>query len=61
MLAAQAAMAQLRLAADGHERDGAATSLVLERPASPWVQALPIGNGSPGAMVFGGSSRSACS
>lgn len=28
--------------------------LVYERPAAAWVQALPIGNGRLGAMVFGG-------
>jgi alpha-L-fucosidase 2 len=50
MLAAQARW-PMRLAA----ADGASAPLELwyDRPASQWVQALPIGNGRLGAMVFG--------
>ena len=35
------------------------TNLVLwyERPAKEWVEALPIGNGRLGAMIFGGTAR----
>ncbi len=50
MLAAQARW-PLRLAADGN--DTAPLELWYDRPASQWVQALPIGNGRLGAMVFG--------
>ena len=32
--------------------------LWYEKPASQWVEALPIGNGRLGAMVFGGKDRS---
>ena len=28
--------------------------LWYDRPASEWVEALPIGNGRLGAMIFGG-------
>ena len=31
--------------------------LWYERPAAEWVEALPIGNGRLGAMVFGGVAR----
>src|ERR1700674_744983 len=31
--------------------------LWYDRPASQWVEALPIGNGRLGAMVFGGSAN----
>jgi alpha-L-fucosidase 2 len=34
----------------------AARSLWLARPAEQWTQALPIGNGRLGAMIFGGTS-----
>jgi alpha-L-fucosidase 2 len=34
-----------------------ALSLVYDKPASKWVEALPIGNGRMGAMVFGGAER----
>lgn len=34
----------------------AARSLWLARPAEKWTQALPIGNGRLGAMIFGGTS-----
>ena len=50
MLAAQARW-PLRLAADGNNT--APLELWYDRPASQWVQALPIGNGRLGAMIFG--------
>jgi alpha-L-fucosidase 2 len=37
--------------ADGRDTDG--NRLWYERPAADWLQALPIGNGRLGAMVFG--------
>ncbi|MFC1497399.1 glycoside hydrolase N-terminal domain-containing protein [Verrucomicrobiota bacterium] len=42
-----------QVAAVGEERDLAQT-LWYTQPASTWVEALPIGNGRLGAMVFGG-------
>ena len=33
------------------------TPIWLERPADRWLQALPVGNGRLGAMVFGGAAR----
>lgn len=41
----------------GCTRDGASPDLQLwyDRPASEWVEALPVGNGRLGAMVFGGA------
>jgi alpha-L-fucosidase 2 len=38
------------------EMQGRENSLWYTRPADEWVQALPIGNGRMGAMVFGGIS-----
>jgi alpha-L-fucosidase 2 len=35
----------------------AALTLRYDRPALRWVQALPIGNGRMGAMIFGGTDR----
>src|SRR5215213_1233260 len=32
-------------------------SLWYDRPATEWVEALPVGNGRMGAMVFGGPTR----
>src|SRR5215203_7322811 len=32
-------------------------SLWYDRPATQWVEALPVGNGRMGAMVFGGPAR----
>ena len=59
MLAAQARW-PLRLAADGN--DTAPLELWYDRPASQWVEALPIGNGRLGAMIFGeASDASTCS
>jgi alpha-L-fucosidase 2 len=34
--------------------DAAANTLWYQQPASQWVEALPVGNGRLGAMVFGG-------
>jgi alpha-L-fucosidase 2 len=33
--------------------DGNATSLWYDQPAGPWIEALPVGSGRLGAMVFG--------
>ncbi|MHC4505545.1 MAG: glycoside hydrolase family 95 protein, partial [Planctomycetota bacterium] len=41
--------------ADGAARPG--TVLWYESPAAEWVEALPVGNGRLGAMVFGGVAR----
>ena len=38
----------------GNERPGNALKLWYTRPAAQWVDALPIGNGRLGAMVYGG-------
>ena len=35
--------------------DAGPLKLWYDKPASEWVQALPIGNGRFGAMVFGGT------
>ena len=46
-----------RIAAEGQpDRDAPPEDLTLwyDRPAAQWVDALPIGNGRLGAMVFGG-------
>lgn len=32
-----------------------ALTLHYHRPASEWIEALPIGNGRLGAMIFGGT------
>ncbi len=37
--------------------DGDSMTLWYQEPASEWVEALPIGNGHFGAMVFGGTSQ----
>ncbi|QIK78568.1 glycoside hydrolase family 95 protein [Sphingomonas piscis] len=49
-LAAQASAAQTASA----RNDKDALALRYDRPAEAWVQALPIGNGRMGAMLFGG-------
>ncbi|UJB17458.1 MULTISPECIES: glycoside hydrolase family 95 protein [Lysobacter] len=41
-------------AADGAIADGDALKLWYRRPATRWVEALPLGNGRLGAMVWGG-------
>ena len=33
------------------------TPIWFQRPADRWLQALPVGNGRLGAMVFGGAAR----
>lgn len=43
----------LLLAGPGHARPGGFAELWYEKPAPDWNAALPIGNGSLGAMVFG--------
>jgi alpha-L-fucosidase 2 len=43
----------------GREFAGSDLSLWYEKPASQWVDALPIGNGRLGAMVFGGGEKAA--
>ena len=37
------------------DAEAAATTLWYRRPAQEWVEALPVGNGRLGAMVFGGT------
>ena len=37
------------------ERNGEAPVLWYQQPATKWVEALPVGNGRLGAMVFGGA------
>ena len=37
-----------------HAADPAATTLWYNQPAQKWTEALPIGNGRLGAMIFGG-------
>ncbi|HET9646266.1 MAG TPA: glycoside hydrolase family 95 protein [Burkholderiaceae bacterium] len=44
------AHARVRLTDRGERQD---LSLWYEKPAGPWVEALPVGNGCLGAMVFG--------
>ena len=58
---ASAAASHLELAASPRARVPASPPLAVDapvlryrRPASKWVEALPIGNGHIGAMVFGG-------
>ena len=50
-------LAFLALAASGHAAAGAANpdalTLHYNKPAAAWTDALPIGNGRLGAMVFG--------
>ena len=36
---------------------GNSTTLRYSRPAEAWVEALPVGNSSMGAMIFGGVDR----
>src|SRR3990170_3198126 len=38
----------------GHAASGDDLTLYYTRPAAEWVEALPVGNGRLGAMVFGG-------
>ena len=39
----------------GADRDAADLKLWYDKPAAKWVEALPIGNGRLGAMIFGGT------
>ena len=41
-------------AADTKTPSTASTLLWYEQPAREWIEALPLGNGRMGAMVFGG-------
>jgi alpha-L-fucosidase 2 len=58
-LAAATSDADARDASSAEERQEIASALTLwyRRPAAQWVEALPIGNGRLGAMVFGGIER----
>ncbi|MCJ7779068.1 MAG: glycoside hydrolase family 95 protein, partial [Sedimentisphaerales bacterium] len=38
---------------NGADHKGESTTLFYDKPATEWVEALPIGNGRVGAMVFG--------
>ena len=38
-------------------QSGAPLTLHYQRPAKQWIEALPIGNGRMGAMIFGGPDR----
>jgi hypothetical protein len=51
-----AALFSLCLPLYGHAETAAAQPLLLwyRQPAGKWVEALPLGNGRLGAMVFGG-------
>ena len=42
-----------------HTASGAdnSTTLRYSRPAEAWVEALPVGNSSMGAMIYGGVDR----
>ncbi|MCH7563017.1 MAG: glycoside hydrolase family 95 protein [Gemmatimonadetes bacterium] len=53
------AAALMLLAAPAHAQDNPASPLKLwyDEPASAWNQALPVGNGRLGAMIFGGVER----
>ena len=52
--AALESAAQIASAQAGNESQSADLKLWYEQPAAQWVDALPIGNGRLGAMVFGG-------
>jgi alpha-L-fucosidase 2 len=54
--AAAVALASKATAQSGAERNTSAQDIVLwyDKPAARWADALPIGNGRLGAMVFGG-------
>src|ERR1044071_5317408 len=56
--AALPAHARARAAdADAESTDWGALVLWYTRPAREWTEALPVGNGRLGAMVFGGTSE----
>ncbi|HZD53070.1 MAG TPA: glycoside hydrolase family 95 protein, partial [Woeseiaceae bacterium] len=46
-----------RVSAGANRPEGARWLLWYRRPARYWVEALPVGNGRLGAMVFGGTNR----
>jgi alpha-L-fucosidase 2 len=43
--------------AQSSPQSGAPLTLQYQRPAKQWIEALPIGNGRMGAMIFGGPER----
>src|ERR1700742_661479 len=47
----------LNLVPEPGESDIPAGTLWYDRPATPWFEALPIGNGRLGGMVYGGGDR----
>jgi alpha-L-fucosidase 2 len=53
MAPAAAALTAMGRAADGG-RDPSPTTIWYQQPASKWEEALAIGNGRMGAMIFGG-------
>ena len=52
-----AAVSVTACSADADPTSGCSTRLWYERPAERWTDALPIGNGRMGAMVFSGVGR----
>ena len=56
-LIAFAALAVPALSTTPALADTDATTLRYDRPAEKWTEALPVGNGRLGAMVFGGVSK----
>ena len=56
-VAADAAPATSDLDADATRQVASHLTLWYRRPAAQWVEALPVGNGRLGAMVFGGIER----
>jgi alpha-L-fucosidase 2 len=48
---------QTNMETDMTDTKNAVTTLWYRQPANDWVEALPIGNGRLGAMVFGGSNE----
>src|SRR5688500_9213399 len=55
--AAAAAALAVPLRAAAHAPSPDANRLWYRQPAKEWVEALPVGNGRIGAMVFGGIAR----
>lgn len=47
----------LLLAFQAFSQNDNALSLWYDKPASKWIEALPIGNGSLGAMIYGGTTK----
>ena len=56
-LAALALPGDVRAAGDGGAEAAHPNMLWYEQPAREWTEALPVGNGRIGAMVFGGVAR----